>query len=209
MKQWIDISQPLTNQIAHWPDDKPFSYQLTSSKQQNGAANIGQFTSSLHIGTHVDAPFHYKNDGNKIYDLDINVYIGQAKVINVSAHKTINRNLLEQFSLDGVERLLLRTSLPSTPNKFPDSIPVLDQDIAPFLFEKGVRLLGVNMPSVDPLDSKELLTHHALGKHNIYILENLVLDYVKEGDYLLSALPLAIVEGDGSPVRAVVQKLDN
>lgn len=65
----------------------------------------------------------------------------------------------------------------------------------------------MDVPSVDPLDDKELAAHHELFKHDIHILENIVLDRVQDGDYELIALPLALVDGDGSPVRAVIRPL--
>ena len=91
--------------------------------------------------------------------------------------------------------------------EFPDVIPHLRADIAPFLSEKGIRLIGVDVPSVDPLDDKELAAHHQLFKHGIHILENVVLDHVADGDYELIALPLALTDADGSPVRAVIRPI--
>lgn len=114
---------------------------------------------------------------------------------------------LENFHLEGVERLLLRTSSHGKANEFPDVIPHLRADIAAFLSEKGIRLIGVDVPSVDPLDDKELAAHHQLFKHGIHILENVVLDHVVDGDYELIALPLALTDADGSPVRAVIRPI--
>jgi arylformamidase len=206
--KWIDISQPLSNDIAHWPGDTPYSYETTFTKEQTGSVNIGKITTSLHTGTHVDAPFHFKNDGEKIVDLDINLYIGPARVIDVSDYSNIDSNVLQTFDLDGVTRLLLKTSVPNNPKRFPEQIPALSADVAAFLQEKGIQLIGVDIPSVDPLDSKEMDAHHALYKHGINILENIMLDKVKEGDYELIALPLPLKEADGSPVRAVIKPLD-
>ncbi|SDJ78170.1 arylformamidase [Sediminibacillus albus] len=206
-KEWIDISQPLTNDIAHWPGDEPFSYQLTFSKDQTGSVNIGQFSSSCHTGTHIDAPFHFDNKGKKVNDLDITIYIGPAKIIDVSGKNSIDAEYLASFAIDRVERLLLHTSLPNDPTRFPGEMPVLDPNIAPFLADKGVRLLGVDMPSVDSAESKDLQVHHALNTEGIHILENLMLDQVACGDYELIALPLALQDADGSPVRAVIRRL--
>jgi arylformamidase len=206
--KWIDISQPLSNDIAHWPGDTPYSYETTFTKEQTGSVNIGKITTSLHTGTHVDAPFHFKNDGEKIVDLDINLYIGPARVIDVSDYSNIDASVLQTFDLDGVKRLLLKTSVPNNPKRFPEQIPALSADVAAFLQEKGIQLIGVDIPSVDPLDSKEMDAHHALYKHGINILENIMLDKVKEGDYELIALPLPLKEADGSPVRAVIKPLD-
>lgn len=205
--KWIDISQPLTNDIAHWPGDTPFSYETTFTKEQTGSVNIGKITTSLHTGTHIDAPFHFKNDGGKVLDLDINIYVGSAKLIDVSGYKKIDAKVLSNFELTGVSRLLLKTIKNSNSELFPNEIPYLSEDIAPFLNEKGIRLLGVDVPSVDPLDSKDMRTHHALYEHHIHILENIVVDHVEEGNYELIALPLPIQDGDGSPVRAVIRQI--
>lgn len=206
-EKWIDISQPLTNRIAHWPGDISFSYRTTFRKEQTGSVNIGKITTSLHTGTHVDAPYHFDNDGEKIIDLDIELYIGPARVIDVSQYNKIDTSILKNFDLEGVERLLLKTNVPNQPNYFPQRIPDISSDIASYLAEVGVRLIGVDVPSVDQLDSKDMAVHHALNKRGIYILENIMLDKIIEGNYELIALPLPIIEGDGSPVRAVIRPL--
>ncbi|WP_078427794.1 arylformamidase [Alkalihalobacterium alkalinitrilicum] len=207
-KKWIDISQPLTGTIAHWPEDTPYSYKVSYTKEQTGSVNIGQITTSVHIGTHIDAPFHFKNDGEKVLDLDINVYIGRCRLIDVSGHMKITEDVLKQYDLDGVTRLLLKTSIPNNPSSFPEEIPFLTSDSAAFLKEKGIILIGVDVPSVDPLDSKDLEGHHALHENGIHILENVMLDHIEPGDYELIALPLPLKEADGSPVRAVVRPIE-
>ena len=207
MTKWIDITQPLTNDMAHWPGDSPFTYVVSATKEQTGSANVGKITTSVHMGTHVDSPFHFDNGGITIEQIPVDTYIGKAIVIDVSPYDFISSEVLEQFDLRGVERVLLHTSLPNNPKRFPEEIPFLDPSIAPFLAEKGVRLLGIDMPSVDPITSKSLDTHHALYKHGINILENLMLDDVVQGLYELIALPLRIVGADGSPVRAVIRPL--
>lgn len=204
---WIDISQPLNSNLAHWPGDTPFSYEVTYSKEQTGTVNIGKITTSLHSGTHVDAPFHFMNNGAKILELDINLFIGPCRLIDVSPHIRINRDVLSHFNLDDVTRLLLKTSIPNNPTLFPENIPFITSDSAAFLKEKGIKLIGVDVPSVDPLDSKEMEGHHALYKNGIHILENVMLDHVKPGDYELIALPLPLQDTDGSPVRAVIRPL--
>ncbi|MEN1936312.1 arylformamidase [Paenibacillus sp. 102] len=204
---WIDISQPLNNEIATWPGDTPFSYEVSWSKEQSGSVNVGKLTMSIHTGTHIDAPFHFDNNGKRVLDLDVNIYVGKARIIDVSGMESIGAKELEGFVLDGVERLLLRTSSHGNAQQFPKTIPYLRADIAPFLSEKGIRLIGVDVPSVDPLDDKELAVHHQLFKHGIHILENVVLDHVQDGDYELIALPLALTDADGSPVRAVIRPL--
>ncbi|PEA53976.1 arylformamidase [Bacillus pseudomycoides] len=205
--KWIDISQPLNNEIATWPGDTPFSYQVSWKKEQSGSVNVGKISMSIHTGTHIDAPFHFDNDGKKVSDLDINIYVGPARIIDVTGHESIGAKELENYDLEGVSRLLLRTTSKINPNVFPETIPYLRTDLAPYLYEKGVRLIGVDVPSVDPLDDKELAAHHELFRHGIHILENVVLENVQDGDYELIALPLSLTDADGSPVRAVLKPL--
>lgn len=204
---WIDISQPLTSDMAHWPDDAPFSYSLTVAKEDSGSVNIGQITTSVHTGTHVDAPFHFDDKGQTIDQLDVNLYVGMAMVLDVSNVNEITVATLATLPIDGVERLLLKTSVPNDPTRFPEKLPTLDPRVADLLAEKGVKLFGVDMPSIDALDSKDLPMHHALHANGINILENLMLDTIEQGKYELIALPLAIQGSDGSPVRAVLRRL--
>ncbi|HDX9590549.1 TPA: arylformamidase [Bacillus pseudomycoides] len=205
--KWIDISQPLNNKIATWPGDTPFSYEVSWTKEQSGSVNVGKISMSIHTGTHIDAPFHFDNDGKKVSDLDINIYIGPARIIDVTGFESIGAKELENYDLEGVSRLLLRTLSKTNPHVFPETIPYLRADLAPYLHEKGVRLIGVDVPSVDPLNDKELAAHHELFKHGIHILENVVLENVQDGDYELIALPLSLTDADGSPVRAVLKPL--
>ncbi|MCD7035668.1 arylformamidase [Metabacillus sp. GX 13764] len=205
--KWIDISQPLSKEIAHWAGDTPFSYETAFTKEKTGSVNIGKITTSLHTGTHVDAPFHFLNEALTIDELDISLFIGRARVIDVSGFPEISRKTLEEFQLQGAERLLLKTAVPNKPETFPDSLVPIQEDCAAYLEQQGIFLIGVDVPSVDNPDSKDMTAHHALHAHGVHILENIMLDHVEEGDYELIALPLRIKGADGSPVRAVLRKI--
>lgn len=204
---WIDISRPLAPGAPTWPGDTPFHYEVSWPKSESGSVNVGKLTMSLHTGTHVDAPYHFDDDGNKILDLPIEIYIGPAIVLDVSGKQSVGAADLDGIDLTGVERLLLRTGSWPDPGRFPSDICYLRSDLAPFLAEQGIRLIGVDVPSVDPLDSKELPAHHSLHACHIHILEGLLLDHVEQGQYELIALPLPLVQADGSPVRAVLRRL--
>ncbi|WP_210611168.1 arylformamidase [Priestia flexa] len=206
MNKWIDVSQPLSNKVACWPGDTPFSYRVSWSKEESGSVNVGEITMSVHTGTHIDAPFHFDSEGKKIKDLDVNLYIGEAKVVHLHNPSSISVEDLKKIDLAGVTRLLIKTGAWINRETFPTSIPPVDKEVAGYLKEQGVRLLGLDLPSVDPLDSKELAAHHELAAHSVHILEGLVLDAIEEGDYELAALPLSLAEADGSPVRAVLRK---
>ncbi|MFS0864816.1 arylformamidase [Fredinandcohnia sp. 179-A 10B2 NHS] len=203
----IDISQQLRQGIPEWPGDTPYELEMNWSIAKGSSVNVGKVTTSTHIGTHVDAPFHFDNKGKKIHELDLSLYVGKAKVIKVSECDEIGVGELKGFDLEGVKRLLICTQSWKDKGEFPKSIPYLQPEVAPYLAEKGIKLIGVDVPSVDPLDSKELKAHHNLHKYRIHILEGIVLEHVEPGDYELIALPLPIVDGDGSPVRAVLRNI--
>ena len=168
---------------------------------------MGKLTTSTHMGTHIDAPFHFDDSGLKVLDLPIDLYIGRARVIDVSGLESIGRSELEDIDFGGVERILFRTMSRPDPNVFPETFTYLREDIGPLLKERGVRLIGVDTPSVDPEDSKLMEAHHSLNDNGVMILENIVLDMVEPGDYELIALPLPLADADGSPVRAVLRSI--
>ncbi|PXW87318.1 kynurenine formamidase [Streptohalobacillus salinus] len=206
--QWLDISMPLTDQLAPFPGDKPFHYQLSYTKAETGACNIGELTTSLHNGTHLDAPFHYDNSGQTIDEIDLDVGIGPCLVLNLTNQQTITVALLRSVVPFGTTRLLLHT-MTRTSYPFPREFPLIAPDVPAFLKTQGVRLLGIDAPSVDPEDSKTLPRHHALYQEGIYILENLVLNDVVPGRYQLFCAPLKIIGADASPVRALLKRSDD
>lgn len=206
MGKWIDISLPLIAQLAVWPGDTPFHFSLSSKIDGENIANVGMLTMSTHTGTHIDAPFHVDNKGKQVHELDLDLYIGTAQIIDASQLTSIGAKELAEYNLEQTQRLLIRTNkLDRDLYQFPAQITHLRPDAAPYLAEKGIRLIGVDTPSVDSLDSEDLKTHHALFHHGIHILENIRLDHVHMGICELSAVPLALQNGDGSPVRAVIR----
>lgn len=208
MGAWIDISQVLNEKIPVWPGDTPFHYNVSWSITESGSVNVGEINMSTHTGTHIDAPFHFDDDGKKVIELDLNLYIGNATIVNVPNLDSIGIKDLENMPLKGVKRLLLKTGAWRDRSVFPESIPHIEPELAAYLAEQGVQLLGLDLPSVDPIDSKELLAHHELNRHGIHILEGLVLDGIEPGEYDLAALPLPLAQADGSPVRAVIRKIE-
>ena len=207
-KKWIDITQPFTNTIATWPGDTPFIFDLAYTKKETGSVNIGRFTTSTHTGTHADAPFHFDVNAPTIDQLDINVFIGTALVVDLSNKREICSEDFKDMDFRGAKRILLKLHKEVNFEKFPELVPIIHPDIASFLKKKGVVLLGVDCPSVDAFDSKSLNTHHSLYYNGIHIIENLVLQSIIPGFYEFIGLPLNIVGADGAPVRAVISKIE-
>ncbi|MCA1011003.1 arylformamidase [Halobacillus halophilus] len=202
----IDITMTLNNETPAWPGDEHFHYERTMTMEQTGSVNIGQFKASNHTGTHLDAPFHYDDNGLKIADLPPERFIGDALVVNMEGKTIIQAEDLRAFEYSGVTKLLFRTTSWNDRNEFPEHYTVISSDAAEFLHSQGIDLIGIDTPSVDPVESKDLAAHHSLYKHDILILEGLELDHAAPGVYELMAFPLKMGEADGSPVRAILRQ---
>ncbi|MBM7551893.1 arylformamidase [Thalassobacillus pellis] len=202
----IDISMTLDHQTPPWPGDEPFHYERTWTMEETGSVNVGSVKMSNHLGTHVDAPFHYDNQGQKIAELPVERFCGQALVVDLAGKKTVSADDFRDVDFTGVTKLIVRSNSWRDRSTFPTEYTVLEENLGHFLETQGIDLIGVDTPSVDPETSKELPAHHSLYEHDILILEGLVLDNVEPGRYELNAFPLKMAEADGSPVRAVLKK---
>ncbi len=203
----IDISEGLSPTIATWPGDEPFRWSWTDQLDAGGSVNLGAFSQSTHTGTHVDAPLHVRTDGEGTEAFDLETFVGPAEVIDVTQADAIRPSHVRDVSTG---RVLFKTSaVARASDEWPDRItPILPSAVSA-LAEQGVELIGTDAPSVDPLDSKELLAHHALIDARIRNLEGLALADVSKGKYRLLALPLKLEGADAAPVRAVLVDAEN
>ncbi|PYL61330.1 MAG: arylformamidase [Verrucomicrobia bacterium] len=212
MKIW-DISRMLSNEFAEWPGDEPFRYRLTGEIANGGSVNLGAITMSVHNGTHADARFHFDTNGGSIEKAPLDVYLGRATVVDLAQtfsqsrdKHLITREDLKPHAEDiaATSRLLVKTGRWADSTTFPNRIPVIAADVPAWLQKNGVKLLGLDLPSMDEIDSKSLQNHHALARAGIAIVESLDLSDVAAGVYNFAALPLKIAGADGAPMRAVL-----
>jgi arylformamidase len=200
-----DITLPLHAGIAVWPGDVPFCLNSNLSIASGSPVNLGSITLTVHAGTHMDAPFHVDADGATAEAFDLTVCIGPAMVIDVSGRSEITCRDLASIERERIPRILLKTGAWNDSSTFPDEVPTIAPDVPAYLYKCGVTLLGLDVPSVDKVDSKDLPIHKELIRYGITILESLYLAETPEGLYELTALPLKIVGADGAPVRAVLK----
>jgi arylformamidase len=200
----IDISRPVTVGIPVWPGDTAYQFDLGWKMSEGASVNVGSVTMSVHTGSHADAPFHFDPDGAGIGEVSLTPYFGPAVVVDVMGLQTITCEHLSAVDFGTMPRLLLKTGAWTNPEIFPETVPTLAPDVPAYLKERGVLLFGVDVPSVDAIDSTDLPIHYALNAGSIAILESLDLTHVTPGAYTLIALPLRLAGADASPVRAVL-----
>ena len=212
MKIW-DISRTLSNDLAEWPGDEPCCFRLTRQKVKGESVNLGAISMSVHNGTHADAQFHFDTNGESIEKAPLETYLGRAAVVDLaqafldSKEKhliTIEDLRPSAEAIAATSRLLVKTGRWSNSAVFPNQIPVIAADVPAWLQKNGVKLLGMDLPSVDEIDSKSLQNHHALARAGIAIVESLDLSDVASGIYQFAAPPLKIAGGDGAPMRAIL-----
>jgi arylformamidase len=200
-----DISRPIHTGMPVWPGDTAAEFKLVATIPEGSSCNVGRLHLSVHTGTHADAPFHYNQTGAKIDAVPAETYVGPARVVDIRGHATITIALLSAHDFSATPRVLFKSDTWTDPAVFPATWPLLAADVPAWLGARGVKLVGLDVPSVDHRWSKDLAIHHALDAAGIVILENLNLHAVPPGIYELIALPLKIKDGDGSPVRAILR----
>jgi len=208
----FDISRTLADEIAPWPGDVDFRFKLNGRIAEGSSVNVGMMSMSVHNGTHADARFHFEQDGWRMEQAQLESYVGPAIVADLSAK--YHGNSMPPMTVDDLTqwndelriapRLLLKTNVWPDSNVFPKQIPIIARDVPAWLEERGVKLLGLDVPSVDEITSKDLVNHHAIAAAGINIIESLDLSQIAAGRYNFVGLPLKIADGDGSPIRAIL-----
>ena len=213
----FDISRALSNDLAPWPGDTPFHFELKWKMAEGATVNVGAINMGVHNGTHADATFHFDEGGDPIDRMPLDTYVGNAVVVDLTKLFAGPKDELDRTrqigvadlnafssSIEQAPRLLLRTGVWKDSKVFPEWIPVIAPDVPEWLRERKVKLLGLDLPSVDPIEAKKLSNHYALAAARIGIVESLDLSEIEAGIYHFSALPLKIAGGDAGPVRAIL-----
>ncbi|MCE4555211.1 arylformamidase [Pelomonas cellulosilytica] len=202
-----DISPTIAPDSPVFPGDEPYRLAWTARLGPGCPVNLSALTMSPHVGAHADAPLHYANDAPAIDEVALTAYLGPCRVIHaLGVAPLITIEHLRHAEAGLPPRVLVRCRERADTVWNPDFTAYAPEAIA-WLAERGVKLIGIDTPSVDPADSKTLDSHQLLRKHDLRVLENLVLDDVPAGDYELIALPLKLQGACASPVRAILREL--
>lgn len=199
----IDITPTLSPRTAVWPGDVPLSRTVALAIDDGANIDLSSITTTVHVGAHTDAPSHYAKGGADIASRPLDLYLGPCQVVRVSG---VGRRILPMHIEAEIRapRVLFATGTFPDPNAWNEDFAALSPELIAWLHDRGVRLVGIDTPSIDPQDSQALEAHAAVAARDMAILEGVVLDHVQPGLYTLIALPLPIDGADASPVRAVL-----
>ncbi|MCE4539205.1 arylformamidase [Pelomonas sp. P7] len=202
-----DISPLVAPDAPIFPGDEPYRLAWTARLAPGCPVNLSAITLSPHVGAHADAPLHYANDAPAIAEVPLDAYLGPCRVIHaLGAAPLVTVEHLRHAEAALPPRVLVRCC-EKADTVWNPAFTAYAPEAIEWLAARGVRLIGIDTPSVDPADSKALDSHQQLRRHDLRVLENLVLDDVPEGDYELIALPLKLQGACASPVRAILREL--
>ena len=204
-----DISLTISPSLPTWPGDPALELKQIESMDQGAHANVTHISAAVHLGTHVDAPHHFLNDGRTVENLPLDVLTGPCYVVQLpDGVEAITAEMLERMELTfDFKRILFGTSnshwWKNGETKFQTDFVAITEDGAEWLVKRGVQLVGVDYLSVAPY-GESVPTHTVLLKAGVVVVEGLNLSQVSRGFYDLYCLPLKIAGSDGAPARAIL-----
>ena len=206
----VDISLPVSTDIPLWPGSTEFALTWTDRIDKGHESNNSRIACDTHIGTHVDAPFHFVANGLTVDQIAPELLIGPCQVVNMPGLKHINAETLAAIKLaPHTRRLLLKTDNSNLwvakEKKFQKNYACLTESGAQWIVQQGISLVGIDYLSIGSY-SNGVKTHQILLEANVVVLEGLNLSEADAGDYELICLPLKLAGAEGAPARVVLRK---
>jgi arylformamidase len=203
-----DISLTISPDLPIWPGDPGLELERLEKIEEGANANVSRLSLGVHTGTHVDAPYHFLEDGTTVEQLPLNYLTGRVYVLNLPEVDQITAEILENTVIPSrTRRVLFKTRnsqyWSGQAKGFQTDFVGITSDGAEFLVKRGVKLVGVDYLSVAPFKQSRP-THEILLKAGVVILEGLDLSEVTQGRYTLFCLPLKLAGSDGAPARAIL-----
>jgi arylformamidase len=207
MAKIFDLTVPLSDQLPTFPGDPPCQVEPVGRIADGHPFNLSRLTLGTHAGTHVDAPYHFLENGARVDELPLEILIGKARVISVAGREAVDRADLEALDLRDDLRLLVRTrnSGQLRQRDFRPDFVHLTPEAASYLVQVGIKLVGWDHLSLDKSGRRDYPAHHTLLAAGVVIVEGLDLSQVEPGEYELICLPLKLAGGDGAPARVLLR----
>lgn len=202
-----DATVPLRAGMVTFPGDPPFSITPFFDRKKGDPFDLALLGMGTHIGTHVDPPAHYLEGGSTVDQIDLDILIGAAFVLDMRRLKVIDAAALEKRLPPSGQRILFKTD--NGPLLFQDEFHReyvhLTEDGADLLVERGVRLVGIDYLSIERYANPGAPVHRKLLQAGILIVEGVNLLTIEEGPYEMFCLPLLLTGADGAPARVLLR----
>ena len=205
----FDITLPISDSTLVWPGDPPVTIERVQKIEEGNEDNLSRIAMGVHTGTHVDAPWHFIADGDKLEAIPLEVFIGPAQVIEIGDDvPVITTEVIRRVRINpGIPRLLFKTRNSAwwqqRDNRFHRDYVGVSADGAQQLIDMGMKLVGIDYLSIASY-AQTVEPHQILLKAGVVILESVDLSRVEPGEYTLYCLPLKLSGVEGAPVRAVL-----
>jgi arylformamidase len=211
MSEYIDVTLPLKPEMPFWPDSTGLKLSAVKRMKSGQVCNLSELTIDLHAGTHVDAPWHYVDEGFTTEHLSIDMMLGACYLAHLPDTKEVTAADLQGAGIPaGTTRLLLRTSnsllWKSNEPEFRKDFVGLSADGAQWLVEHKIGLVGIDYLSVGPF-GRGIETHKMLLGAGMVVVEGLYLADVEAGWYELICLPIKLVGAEGAPARVLLKRV--
>ena len=204
----IDVSVPLSAGVPTYPGNTPFSLAPVQRIAQGATSNVSELRLGTHVGTHVDAPRHFFDDGPGVDRLPLDLLVGRAQVVEISTRRVVTAEHFNGIDLHGELRILIKTSNSGLwrSKEFAKDYVFLSEEGARHLVDNGIKLVGVDYLSVEEFKKPGAPVHHVLLSNGVIIIEGLNLEDVEPGHYDLMCLPLRVLDADGAPARVILRR---
>jgi len=203
-----DVSVQLSNDLPVWPSGPPIRLESTPHLSRDKSYTIHEtfIHISSHMGTHIDAPYHFVENGKRLNEIPLERLVGKATVVEILGVRSIGERELRPLKWVGVERVLFKTenSKHWHDGSFYEEFVYLEPEGARFLIERGIQLVGIDYLSIEKFRAEKHLTHFALLEKDVVVIEGLDLSHVGPGEYSMVALPLNLLGTDGGPTRVIL-----
>lgn len=195
----IDISTALYNGIDTHSSMEGLKSEWIRRINEVDKANMSVYSMISHVGTHVDAPFHFVKDGKKIDEVPLNQLMGKAQIIEIPYPQAVTYDFLRDRYTSDCEILIFKFGS----KRFDREHDYFDESGVEFLIQLKIKAIGTDNITVDSKNTKYRI-HQMILPNDIAIIPALKLDEVVEGVYDFLCLPLSIKDAEASPARAIL-----
>lgn len=214
VKKFVDLSWPITKDTPIYPGDPEPSVTVATTIENEGY-NLSEVVVGTQTGSHVDAPYHFSNEGATIDQMGLDFFFGEAVVVRVTDKKseeeiTMADMIPYENQITAGKIVLFNTNWYKNLGKdiFFEH-PYVSKEVAEYLVKKGIRFICIDTINADKTGGTEFPVHDLFSEKCLMIGENMAnFDKIDFENPVIASFPLNIVGTDGAPVRIVAMEIE-